>query len=168
MPDRLPDVIDPLSLAQKRRHLRGEIPLSQLDRVAEALFETQGTAKVELQFGKTGRQAGVTGCVEADLVLQCQCCLGAMSWPVKSEVNLGIVTSVDEALLLPESMEPLLIEAESEIPLADIVQDELLLAIPTVPRHPNCQVPNPLKAKTDKPHPFAGLAELKSKLSSQE
>ena len=168
MPDRLPDVIHPLSLAQKRRHLRGEIPLSQLDRVAGALFETQGTAKVELQFGKTGRQAGVTGRVEADLVLQCQCCLGAMSWPVKSEVNLGIVASVDEALLLPESMEPLLIEAESEIPLADIVQDELLLAIPTVPRHANCQVPNPLKAKTDKPHPFAGLAELKSKLSSQE
>jgi uncharacterized protein len=168
MPDRLPDVIDPLSLAQKSRHLRGEIPLSQLDRVAEALFETQGTAKFELKFGKTGRQAVVTGHVDADLILQCQYCMGAMSLPVNSEVNLGVVTSVDEALLLPESMEPLLIEVESEIALADIVQDELLLAIPTVPRHPNCQLPNALEAKTDKPHPFAGLADLMSKLSSQE
>ncbi|MEY2679997.1 MAG: hypothetical protein RL661_228 [Pseudomonadota bacterium] len=168
MPDRLPDVIDPLSLAQKRRHLKGEIPLSQLDRVAEALLEAQGAAKVELRFSKSGRQAVVTGLVEADLILQCQCCLGAMSWPVRSEANLGIVTSVDEALQLPESMEPLLVEADSEILLADVVQDELLLSIPAVPRHPNCQLPDSFEAKSDKPHPFAGLAELKFKLSSQE
>ncbi len=168
MPDRLPDVIDPLALAEKRRHLRGEMALGQLDRVVKLLVDAQGSARVDLMFSKTGRQASVTGRVEAELVLQCQCCLGAMSWPVRSVVNLGIVSSVDQALMLPESMEPLLLDAESEMPLADIVQDELLLAIPAVPRHADCQLPRPLEAKPEKPHPFAGLAELKSKLSSQE
>ena len=168
MPDRLPDVIDPLALAQKRRRLRGEIPLQQMYRLAESLFATQGNARLELQFDKSGRQASITGYVEAMLTLQCQCCLGEMAWPVKSEVNLGVVTSVDEALRLPESMEPLLLEGESEVPLADIVQDEILLAIPAIPRHTNCHHPGAPDPKPEKPHPFAGLAELKTKLSSQE
>ena len=168
MPDRLPDVIDPLALAQKRRRLRGEIPLQQMDRLAESLFSMQGNARLELQFDKSGRQASITGYVEAMLTLQCQCCLGEMTLPVKSKVNLGVVTSVDEALRLPESMEPLLLDAESEVALADIVQDELLLAIPAIPRHANCQLSGVPDSKPEKPHPFAGLADLKTKLSSQE
>jgi uncharacterized protein len=80
---------------------------------------------------------------------------------VDSIVRLGIVRSLDEADLLPESFEPLLLEEEI-IPLADIVQEELLLAIPAIPQHPQCgRAPQEgVKPKNQRENPFAVLADL--------
>jgi uncharacterized protein len=51
--------------------------------------------------------------------------------------------------------------------LVELIEDELLLALPLVPRHAVCPVPLPmaLEAETapaeEAPHPFAALAALK-------
>jgi uncharacterized protein len=163
--DRLPDLFEPLEFVEKKRRIKGIVPLAGLDRMRDVLLRQDGGVQVDLDFRQEGRVAAVTGRVETTLVLQCQCCLGALDWPVSSEVRLGVVASIDEANLLPEDFEPLLLDSGPVIALADIVQDELLLAIPSVSQHPDCNLPKPEKASGGVEHPFAVLAQLKKNQS---
>ena len=168
MAEHLPEFIDPLALADKGRQFKGSLPLSKMTRLQDLLADGQGEAGFVLRFGRDGKVATVTGVVEAELALQCQCCLGAIPWPVHCQVSLGVVRSLAEADLLPESYEPLLLEEDS-MPLADIVQEELLLALPAIPQHEVCEpaaqaapieeIKSPEVPK--RPNPFAVLATLK-------
>ncbi|MFU8788035.1 MAG: YceD family protein [Methylobacter sp.] len=136
---RLPEYIDPLHLADKRGELKGQIPVSSLDRLADMLFDDTGAVAVELFFGREGRLAKVEGQLETVLELKCQNCLQAVQWPVKHSVKLGVVTSIDQADRLLEDYEPLLVNGEERILLKNIVEDELLLILPTFPKHAyNC------------------------------
>ncbi len=149
----------------KRRQFKGSLPLSQMSRLQGLLFGQEGEVGFDLRFGKDGRIAAVTGSVRAELRLQCQCCLGSIPWAVNSQVSLGVVRSIEEADRLPEGYEPLLLEGNT-IALADIVQDELLLAIPAIPQHEQCGPDAPREKKTlpetsQRPNPFAVLANLK-------
>lgn len=163
--DRLPDLFEPLEFVEKKRRIKGIVPLAGLDRMRDVLLRQDGGVRVDLDFRREGRVAAVTGRMETTLALQCQCCLGALDWPVSSEVRLGVVASIDEADILPEGFEPLLLDSGPVIALADIVQDELLLAIPSVPQHPDCNLPKPEKASGGVEHPFAVLAQLKKNQS---
>jgi len=165
MVEHLPERIDPLALAEKHRQFKGSLPLSQLVRLQDVLLNPEGEVRFDLRFGKEGKIAMVTGNVMAELELQCQCCLGPIAWPVSSRVKLAVVHSIDEADLLPESYEPLLLEEET-ILLVDILQEELLLSIPSIPQHGECDAsaPKKLAQKPDtpkRPNPFAVLANLK-------
>ncbi|MGR8998348.1 MAG: YceD family protein [Gammaproteobacteria bacterium] len=142
MLDRFPEYIDPLHLADKRGALKGRIPLSSLDRLADILSDDTGSVAFDFFFGREGRLAIIEGRIEADLELKCQNCLQSVKWPVNSEIKLGIVTSIDQANRLPEDYEPLLIE-EGKVLLKNIVEDELLLILPAFPKHQYaCLVPN--------------------------
>lgn len=161
--EHLPEFIDPLALVDKRRQFKGSLPLSKMSRLQDLLLSKDGEVRVELRFEKDGRIAAVLGNIAADVELQCQCCLGLIPWHVSSAVRLGVVMSIDEANILPESYEPLLLEGET-ILLADIVQDELLLAIPPIPQHSQCQLPmtsNAVETSTKRKNPFALLSDLK-------
>lgn len=168
---RLPEFIDPLHLADKRGELKGQIPVSKLDRLADMLFSDAGAVTVELFFGREGRLAKVEGQIEAVLELECQNCLQAVQWSVKNAVKLGIVTSLDQADRLPEDYEPLLVD-EGKILLKNIIEDELLLILPTFPKHQHdCLVQKSDGKKVDflqdeqqspTENPFSILAKLKN------
>ena len=79
------------------------------------LCDPEGYVDLDLQFGKQGRLPLIEGHVAAQLVLECQCCLGPMEWNIDSKVRLGIVESVDAALLLPEDTEALIVEPDVEV-----------------------------------------------------
>ncbi|MGZ4980407.1 MAG: YceD family protein [Methylobacter sp.] len=168
---RLPEYIDPLHLADKRGELKGQIPVSSLDRLADVLFNDTGVVTVDLFFGREGRLAKVEGQIEAVLELKCQNCLQAVQWPVKNTVKLGIVTSIDQADRLPEDYEPLLVDDE-KILLKNIIEDELLLILPAFPKHQhdclaNNSYVNKAGSLTDEQqsppeNPFSILAKLKN------
>lgn len=168
MSHRLPDFIDPLQLADKGRTLRGEIPLSAMGRLRDLMADDGGDARFELSFGKEGKLATIKGFVEATLRLVCQNCLGIVSIAVKSDVNLGIIVSLDEVELLPEPYEPLVF-GSSKTSLKELVEDELLLGIPAVPKHAEDCLENAGRARrqpleSGEPsaeNPFAILARLK-------
>jgi uncharacterized protein len=162
MLDCLPNSIDPLEYAEKKRRIVGSVPLNRMSRVRDMVLNKKGEAKVNLEFRKEGRRAVVSGRVEADLELECQCCLEPLDWPVRSEVNLGIVSTIDEGNLLPEPLEPLLLDETGMIDPADIVADELVLAIPSVPQHPQCVLPKTETDAESRENPFAVLAQLKT------
>ena len=134
MLNRLPEIIEPLHLADKRGELKGEIAVSSLTRIADLLHSAEGLVAVELFFGREGRLATVEGRIQTVLQLECQNCLQALEWTVDSAVKLGIVSSIEQANRLDESYEPLLVEGET-MRLSDLVEDELLLCLPSYPKH---------------------------------
>ncbi|MGZ8226977.1 MAG: YceD family protein [Methylococcaceae bacterium] len=171
MLDRLPEYIDPLQLADKQGALKGQMPLNSLDRLAEMLIDNTGYISVELFFSREGRLAIIEGKLETVLQLTCQNCLQALEWPVEASVKLGIVTSMDQANRLPEEYEPLLVD-EEKILVKDFLEDELLLILPTFPKHPHhCLIQNGNNDRNDSAtkinqstpeHPFSILANLKN------
>jgi uncharacterized protein len=161
MPERLPSLFDPLEFAEKKRHITGAMALAGMERLRDQVMVAQGEAMIDLQFGREGRIPIITGLVSADLVLECQCCLEPIPWFVSADVRLGIVGSMDEADLLPPSMDPLLVDSGVDVALIDIVQDELLLCLPTVPQHADCGLEKPDKPSSGERNPFASLAQFK-------
>lgn len=172
MQHRLPDWVDPLTLADKGRTFRGRIPLTRLERLQDRLSDTQGELEVELSFGRNADGIRyLAGHVEGCLPLICERCLGRMSWDVKLDFNLALLESEGLIDRIPERYEPLLIEA-GEIRPVEVIEDELLLTLPMYPKHAeeqDCQLLQATEAAdepaTEEPreNPFAALASLKRK-----
>jgi uncharacterized protein len=169
MLDQLPEFIDPLHLADKRGELHGQIPLRLFGRLTELLTVNDGAAAVNLIFGREGRLAKIEGRIQAKLKLKCQNCLNAIDWEIDSPVQLGIVNSIDQANRLPDDYEPLMV-GEGKMLLSEIIEEELLLAIPDYPKHDfNCLVTPDNQTDTlvtdeqsDTENPFSILAKLKT------
>lgn len=174
MSSRLPENVDPRRLATQGAAYSGTVDLAKLGRLSEALLDATGQAEFSIEFYRDNRKrARIKGLVKADLVLECQRCLGAMIYPVDAGLDLAVVKVPEEADTLPESCDPVWVE-EDTLRLLDLVEDELILAIPQVPRHEEhaCSIDwnNPADEVqdeqeddlSDKPNPFAVLAGLKS------
>ena len=83
--------------------------------------------------------------------------------PVQVMQQLGLITSEAQESALPEGMEPLLVPESAELNPLDLVEDELILALPVVPINPDSSLPDTLwpLEDDDKPNPFNVLAALK-------
>lgn len=134
MLDRLPDFIDPIAFAERRRELVGTIKVSKFTRLSEVLADDRGEVEIAFSFFKDGRLAIIHGTIKATLALTCQSCLKEVLWPIDATINLGVVSSLEQADRLGSEYEPLLLESE-KIALLELVEDELLLALPDFPKH---------------------------------
>ncbi|MEW5755930.1 MAG: YceD family protein [Pseudomonadota bacterium] len=172
MSGRLPKFIEPLRLARDGGHLQGQLPLHGMTRLAESVEAVQGEARIDLQFGVD--EAGVRtlqGTIQAEVQQICQRCMAPMTVTLNAEVSIGIVRSPEEAQELPELLEPMILETADPISLADLAEDELILALPIAPMHgagEKCvgldEYRSDEKATVvEKPNPFAVLAGLKKK-----
>lgn len=169
MIDHLPDRLDLLATAAAGRVLRGPIALASLERVLPALVAQEGELQVEMELGRDPDGTYyLTGTIRGEVQLCCQRCLEAMSMPLDLEFRLGLVQSQEAASRLHSSYEPLLVTAEPAL-VADIVSDEVLLALPIVPLHDDRAECRALTKEYQSPtasqreNPFAVLAELKQK-----
>jgi uncharacterized protein len=171
MLEQLPEFIDPLLCAEKRRSFKGQLAVSAMPRLADVLGDSTGSVAVAMAFDKQGRLAVMQGHLSAVLRLTCQNCLEIFDWPVDVDFNLGIVASDDEAGLLPENYEPLLVGVD-KTSVKDIVEEELLLALPAFPKHTesNCSInkirfgtaSSEQEARVRSDNPFSVLAKLKN------
>ncbi len=159
----LPTRIDPLALAKKQGHLAGSIDLSQCARIAGHLSGPDGEITIDLAFAKVDSRAVIEGVIQAKLALICQRCLEPLDWQGKIGVRLAMIEHDSEAEALPAGYEPFLL-VDDDVTLVELVEDELLLALPEFPRHAkDCRqvmttVP---EAQAVRINPFAQLAELK-------
>ena len=169
----LPDFADPLRLCALGKAYSGSLPLAELQRLTPLLASLEGEAAFTLGFGRD--EAGwstVDVTVQAELVVQCQRCLGRLRVPVDAHSRLAIVGGPDEAARLPDSLDPLLVE-DGSLALRSLVEDELILAIPPAPTHPpeDCDISldnvNRAQPEHEQPvgpdgdNPFAVLADWK-------
>lgn len=106
--------------------------------------------------------------VDVSLPLTCQRCLGPVDERIQIERDFRFVETEAQAELEDdESLEDILV-ASQDFDLAGLIEDEILLDLPVVPRHDVCPVNLKLAVAdadfaepSEKPHPFAVLAGLK-------
>ena len=117
-----------------------------------------------LEFGRdASNQAYVEVSADAELPLLCQRTLERYLHRVRLVQQLGLITSEAQEDALPEQMEPLLVPESGEMPAIDLVEDELILALPVVPINPDSTLPDAFRAEEEeeKQNPFGVLSQLK-------
>lgn len=165
----LPAVVDAWRMVSARRQFEGSLPLSAFKRLRDSLVDAEGECRYALEFGRdAGNQAFVEVRVDAELPLLCQRTLERYLHRVRLVQQLGLITSEAQESSLPEHMEPLLLPESGELQPADLVEDELILAVPVVPINPESPEPeqdwqDEAEAEEPKQNPFAALSALKDK-----
>ena len=116
----------------------GTMPLNRMPRLGALLGEEQGskTAEFEARFA-FDRQGLVTIdlTVRTDLQLVCQRSLKPYTEKVDRRSVLVVIENMNDQEEMPENYEPVLVE-EKRLALVELVEEELLLAVPQVPRNP--------------------------------
>ena len=162
----LPERVDASRMVQARRSFQGTLPLASLERLRGSLAAVDGVADYDLEFGRD--ELGIAYLavrVAAELPLTCQRTLEVYRQPVRLDQRLGLIEHEDEEAALPPGYEPLLI-ADGQLNLADVIEDELILALPVVPLKPGAPLewhdePDSEPVEEEPPSPFLVLAGLK-------
>jgi uncharacterized protein len=148
-----------------------KIPISELPRVSHELSGTDGEAIGKVRFSRQLGQAVADLEVGAQPEVVCQRCMQPMRWPVNVKTRIALVSDYDAAGRVPEELEVFLVEADS-VSVRDLVDEEVLLALPTVARHEEgsecagraMQLPGhevePEEGAINVQKPFAQLGEL--------
>ena len=130
----VPRHIEPRKFAQHGLQVTGEIPVDSLQRLAAVALAVQAVS-VTLQFALAQtKHRVVTGHFDGRVVMQCQRCLEPVELHLVGEVSLAMVWSEDDAKQLPSEYEPWVV-AQEQADLYEIIEEELLLALPLVPTH---------------------------------
>jgi uncharacterized protein len=125
------------AVAQAARYESG-LAVTALPRLRELLAAPEGELQVSLQAERRGAHAALTGSVAGSLPLNCERCGRRFAWPLQSEIDWRLVRSEDEERALLGECEPLLVEND-ELALREAIEDEVLLALPMLPRCETCE-----------------------------
>ncbi len=123
------------ALAEREAILSGEIELRQLTRLRDVLHSDSGSVQARLKFS---RQASVFVTAElkfdAAVDLICQRCLEPMQHRVAENVSLVLLDKDSTQGDLDNAREAVVLDNEKLKP-ASLIEDELIVALPIVPRH---------------------------------
>jgi uncharacterized protein len=108
--------------------------LAGFPRLADQLARPGARARGSLSVARERRVPVVEVEVHARLPLTCQRCLGVVEVPVDSSARVAIVPDLAAADALDADLDPHL-AADGKLALRDLVEEQLLLALPLVPRH---------------------------------
>jgi uncharacterized protein len=134
-----PDWISPERAAEGKRVFSGTIPLSRMRRLAPLLAAEGGDASFKAIFGRDNDQRVVVDLeVKAALPLVCQASLEVYEEVVKRHSLLAVIERDDEQYELADNYEAVRTE-HGRLALATMVEDELLLGLPSFPRKPGLQ-----------------------------
>jgi uncharacterized protein len=158
-------ITDLRALARDGRRVQATVPVESFGRLVESLLEPVGTMTFEFQGERDDEgKLYVDLSIRGDLVLQCQRCLEAVVWPCEVQNRLLLLRpgeALPEDELENDEIDAL--EVEPSTDLLALVEDEVLLAMPLVPRHNDCEPP--VKAGVDEEiSPFAVLRQLRGKV----
>jgi len=150
--------------AKEGRVLEGTLAVSSLERLHDLLVEVSGDVSFQLQGFKSEHGELMLHLEIGGLLpLACQRCLKAIPF------NLDVDSLLE---LIPEGADMSQDELEDdtrdflpvagELNVAELVEDEILLALPVAPRHEKCGLPGAADAG-ERINPFAVLSGLKGK-----
>ena len=156
-----------------KRVFQGTLRLSSLSRLRDVLCSDDGVlnagrVRFAIEFDRDALQVPfVEVRVDAELPLECQRSLQMFLHPVHVVQRLGLVLDEADEAGLPPDYEPLLVPADGMLRPMELVEDELILAVPVVPVKPGTELPEQEwpEAGGDEAqaNPFAALAGLKKK-----
>lgn len=172
-PGPLPHKVEVRTLAAREVELAGSVSEARMPRLKEAIVAARGPAEVTARCFRDEEGRYVLDlAVTMPVDLACQRCLGPMPVELKSHSQLVALWTDDQAAHLPSRYDALVTDAESD--LWQVVEDELLLAMPAFSYHEDVScgaavgIQQPVEADdltpsaaADKENPFSVLAALK-------
>lgn len=167
MPAKTAEWVDVWQMVATNRRLVGNLPLAKIERLDSVLADTEGDCQFSLEFGQHPVLSlpCVKLTIQTRLPLICQRSLRRFEWPVHLIQDLGLLRSEAQIPALAADYEPVLVPANGLLRPADLVGDELLLAIPLVPVDPDSQPvvmdAVPVQELPSVTRPFSALAALK-------
>ncbi len=154
-----------------RREFAGRVPLSALSRLRGVLADDEGEVAFTLSFDHDALRVPYAELgIEAQLPLVCQRTLQRFLFPVSLVQRLGLLRAGDDEgeaaeAALPPGYEALVVAEDGMLRPADLVEDELILAVPVVPVAPGSESVEsdwPVAADEEaQANPFSALAALK-------
>jgi uncharacterized protein len=127
-------LLDVGPLADSDAEIGFSIPLKEFPRVLPMLAAPDGTATGRVDFTREGGVAVAEVSVAAEVTLLCQRCLAPLQWPLESQGRVALVATEAQAERVPGELETVLAPG-FQVSIRDLVEEELLLALPLVPRH---------------------------------
>ncbi len=172
-----PRRLDVAAFAGSGGELAGEWPADRLPRLlAATLAPEDGTPRPPIAWRARGARRVLIGAgaqpslsigADTEVTLECQRCLQPMRLPLHAERRIFFVDGEDAAAALDPESDDDVLALTPALDLRELIEDELLLALPLVPRHAHCPEPLPRAYVEDDPavdpadNPFAALAALK-------
>ncbi len=162
-------------LAKQGARVERQIRVSTLQRLAQIVGQDAAvTVSLEFRFDDFS-EVRISGQADASLDLQCQRCAQELSYPLHAEFDLCVIVGEDRARVANQTRvaagDLLVTSSATQLTVAEIVEDELLLKLPDAlcmelpcPRAPQLDYPASLEAgrviAAETTKPFAELAEL--------
>lgn len=166
----VPEMLDAWRLVAARRGVEGRLPLSSLTRLSDSLADSEGEVDFALDFDTDALKIPYVELrIDAELPLLCQRSLQRFLFPVRIVQRLGLIREEADEAALPEGYEPLLMPEDGMLRTTELVEDELILAVPVIPVMPGTEAMErdwPAEAgEVERANPFAALSALKNKPS---
>lgn len=185
----LPGQIDAFEFARRGRSQAGVFSVHRLQRLLEGLPDQPSAEVVELsqapeaaglvryvlvgQLNASGRPQLVLQ-VQARILLDCQRCLGPMELLIDRKTSFDLVRYEsdlgDESFDEDSLDEPEKLVGSRQFDVLGLIEDELILEVPYVPRHEQCTDMTETESDDsedevveERPSPFAVLEQLKTK-----
>jgi len=154
-------VIDGFEFASAGAAQQGVWPLSDFPRLRDVLATGAGEVAYEIKGVRDARgRPALRLKVRGTLALRCQRCLEPMPFEARTDETLVLAATVAEIHAEPaDAHGPDRVVAGKEMALRELIEDELILAVPYAPRHESCTAGTGSDA-ADRTSPFAGLRGL--------
>ena len=169
----LPKQIDAVKLVNTNQQLNAKIDSKNLTRLKSAVTQCSDFVECEIEFHQDeSKHRLMTGSINSQVSMICQRCLEEVDFSIQSRFQIGLVFNDEQAAQLPRAYEPVELDSEGRLELWEVMEDEVLLALPILPTHAEgeCEMkalPEPSVEITDfsgkADNPFAVLAKLKQK-----
>ena len=121
-------------LARGEAEVEFDVPLAELPRLKPRLPGIGGSVHGVVRFGQQSGFAVAELSLAGKATLQCQRCMQAMELTLDSTTHVALILAEADAAEVPEELEPVLARSGS-ISAGELVEEELLLALPIVPLH---------------------------------
>lgn len=156
--------LDPKRLCRLGETVEGQCLPADLPALQDALHDLEGVLRYRVDGGWSGEHkplltVHVTGFVH----LTCQRCLEGFRFDLDLHTHLVLVPDESALPALEEEQAGWdVIVCPEQLAVADLIQEEILLALPVAPRHVQgeCGTSNTLDAEHQE-HPFAALRQLR-------
>lgn len=169
----LPHTVEVRTLAAREVVVEGALDADRMPRLSAAIVSAESPARVLARFRRDEEGRYILDlAVDMPVAVACQRCLAPMPLALASHSQLAALWSDDQAEQLPARYDPLVTDAETD--LWQVVEDELLLALPAFSYHEDaaCGAATGMQqeivagepevvAQPAKENPFSVLAALK-------
>ena len=127
---------DAFRLARGHERLEGSVDAATLPRVADSVLKQPAPIAWRIDGTKDamGRPA-LEVALDGDIELECQRCLQAQTWPVHTRTMLVLARDDADLARLDADSDDEVVLAAAPLDPAQLVEDELVLALPYAPRH---------------------------------